>query len=193
MSKFEKIFLRIHITTLIILLINVLINFIFEFSLINNLRQVLKVLFYTSACPLFFYYAKPFKKRALYFSFYVFSPFFIFISWLIDGIFGAVLSSIFLLFFLPNDTRFANNQIQINKKFEGLLGSCCKYEVIEKKFFVFERNIAEFQFEKNLYFKKNDSIIQDSILQMHLTLKDYDSEKDQYIAKDTVIYTALKN
>lgn len=193
MNKFKKIFLRIHFGTFIILLINFIINAVFEIGLISNLRLVLKILFYVSACILFFYYVKPFKKRALYFSIYIFSPFLIFIGWLIDGIFGAILGSVFLFFFVPNDTRFENDKIQINTKFQGLLGMCCKYEVIEKKFFLFERKIGEFQFESDLYFKKEGVKIQDNILQMHLILKDYDGVKDRYVAKDTTIYAVLKH
>lgn len=193
MNKFKKIFLRIHLGTFIVLLINFIINAVFEIGLISNLRLVLKILFYVSACILFFYYVKPFKKRALYFSIYIFSPVLIFISWLIDGIFGAILGSVFLFFFVPNDTRFENDQIQINTKFQGLLGMCCKYEVIEKKYFLFERKIGEFQFESDLYFKKEGVKIQDNILQMHLILKDYDEVKDGYITKDTTIYAVLKH
>jgi len=193
MSKFKKIFLRIHITTLIILLINFIINVVFEISLIANLRVILKTLFYVSACILFFYYARPFKKIALYFSLYILSPFFIFISWLIDGVFGAVVGSFFLFFFVPNDIRFQNDQIQINKKFEGFLGACCKYEVIEKKYFLFEKNRAEFQFEDNLYFRKEDIQIQKDTLKMHLILKNYHPQvDDHYVTTDTIIYTILK-
>lgn len=193
MSKFKKILLRIHITTLITLLINFLVNIIFEISLIANLRLVLKILFYVSACILFFYYVKPFKKIALYFSIYIFSPLLIFISWIIDGVFGAILGSVFLFFFIPNDTRFENDQIQINTKFQGFLGACCKYEVIEKKYILFERKMGEFQFDENLYLRKNSIKIQDNILQMHLIIKDYDDEKDRYIAKDTIVYAVLKH
>ncbi len=194
MNKFKKLLLRIHITTLIILLINFIINVVFEISLVANLRLVLKILFYISACILFFYYVKPFKKRALYFSIYIFSPIFIFIGWLIDGIFGAVLGSFFLFFFVPNDIRFENDQIQINKNFEGFLSACCKYEVIEKKFFLFERKIGEFQFEDNLYLRKEDIQIQKDILKIHLILKNYHpQEDDHYVTTDTIIYTALKH
>jgi len=193
MSKFKKIFLRIHLVTFIILLINFIINGVFEIGLISNLRLVLKILFYGSACILFFYYVKPFKKRALYFSVYIFSPVLIFIGWLIDGIFGAILGSVFLFFFVPNDTRFENDKIQINTKFQGFLGSCCKYEVIEKKYFLFERKIGEFQSEEDFCFKKEGVKIQDNILQMHLIFKDYDQEKDRYVAKDTTIYAVLKH
>ncbi len=193
MSKFKKILLRIHITTLIILLINFIISVVFEISLIANLRLILKVLFYFSACILFFYYVKPFKKIALYFSIYIFSPVFILISWLIDGVFSAVVGSFFLFFFVPNDIRFENDQIQINKKFEGLLDACCKYEVIEKKCFLFEKNRAEFQFEDNLYFRKEDIQIQKDTLKMHLILKNYHpQEDDHYVTTDTIIYTVLK-
>ncbi|MWB93463.1 hypothetical protein GON26_03760 [Flavobacterium sp. GA093] len=109
-----------------------------------------------------------------------------------DGILGAILSSIFLFLFAPDDIRFKNDQIQINKKFGGFLGACCTYEIIEKKYLLFEKNIAEFQFEKNLYLKKNDVKIKNDILEMNLILKDYNLTEDHYIAKDTIIYVALK-
>lgn len=193
MVNYKKIFLRIHLATLIILLINFIINAVFEISLIANIRLFLKVLFYISACILFIYYVKPFKKRALYFSFFIFSPFFFFVSWLIDGIFGAILGSVFLFFFVPNDTRFENDQIQINTKFQGFFGACCKYEVIEKKYFLFERKIGEFQFEDNLYFRKEDIQIQKDTLKMHLILKNYHSQQDDhYVTTDTIISAVLK-
>jgi len=142
MNRFKKILLRIHLGTLIILLlVNFILYNIFDVTLSSNLSFVLKILFYISACILFFYYIKPFKKKALYFGFYFLSPIFIFFSWLGDGIFGALLGSIFLFFFeMPEDVRFKNDQIEIKSKFHGFLGSCCSYEVNENKYFLFEIN-----------------------------------------------------
>ncbi|WP_134151260.1 hypothetical protein [Flavobacterium sp. 270] len=106
---------------------------------------------------------------------------------------GAILSSFFLFFFLPNDIRFENDQIQIKTKFEGLLGMCCKYEVIEKKFFLFETKIGEFQNEESLYFKQNDIEIQKNKLVIHLKLKDYDVKEDHYILKNSTLEIPLRN
>ena len=168
-------------------------NVIFDITLISNLRFILKILFFVSACVLFFYYIKPFKKKALYFGFYIISPLFIFSSYLIDRISGALLFSLFLFFFEgKNDVRFENDQIQIKSKFEYLLGTCCKYEVIEKKYFLFEKKLAEFKFEESLYFKNDDIKIEDKTLRLHLILKDYDIKDDRYIVKDTILHVLLK-
>lgn len=192
MLKFKPIFIKVHLISLSILLINFLIHTIFEISLASSLRLVVKILFYISGGILFFYYIKPFKKRVLYFSIYVFSPVFIFFSWLTDGLMGALLSSFFIFFFNPGDVRFENDQIQIKTKFEGLLGACCKYEVIEKKYFLFERKAADFKFEESLNIKKNEVKIQNDVLQIHLQLKEYDQEKEDYITKDTTLNIHLK-
>lgn len=192
MTKLKKAFLYTHIVSLILLLINFCLKIAFELSLASNLLLIFKILFYTSAVFLFFIYAKPFKKISLYFSIYVVSPIIIGLGWLVDGIFGAILSSIFLFFFMPNDVRFENNEILINKKFGGFLGRCCEYEVIRKKTFLFEEKAADFSFDKNLYFQKNDIKIKENILKMHLILKDYDIHEDHYIAKDTTIYVMMK-
>lgn len=191
--KFKTIFLKIHLISLTILLINFLINVVLEISLVSTLCIVIKILFYISGGVLFFYYIKPFKKTALYFSIYIFSPVVIFFSWLTDGLFGAILSSFFIFFFNPNDVRFENEQIQIKTKFEGFMGMCCKYEVIEKKYCLFEKKLTEFQFEKDLYIKQNEVKIQNDVLQIHLRLKEYDEEKDGYIINDTILKIPLKN
>lgn len=192
MGKFKKLLLKIHIGILILLIVNFVVNAIFRISLISDLRFILKVLFYISACILFFYYIKPFKKISIYFSLYIISPILIFLSWLIDGILGALLGSVFFFFFAPDEIRFENDQIQINKIFNGFLGECCTYEVIEKKYFLFEKNIGEFYFEDNLNFRKEDIKIEKNRLKIHLILKNYHQQEDYYITTDTIIYTPLK-
>ncbi|MET3027396.1 hypothetical protein ABXT06_12000 [Flavobacterium sp. UW10123] len=192
--NFKKILLRIHLGTLIILLFsNIIFNIVFDVSLSSNLRFALKILFYVSACILFFYYVKPFKKKALYFGFYTLSPIFIFLSWLADGIFGGLLASVFLFFFgLPNDVKFANDQIEVKTKFQGFLGSCCTYEVIEKKCFLFEKKLAEFKIEEGLDFNKSTFEIQKNKVKIRYTLEDYDMKENHYVTKDTVVYVLLK-
>lgn len=71
------------------------------------------------------------------------------------------------------------------------MGSCCQYEVVEKKMFLFEKKRTEFKFEENLYLQKNDVEIQNDILKMHLVLKEYDAENN-YFAKDTILSVLLK-
>ncbi|TPG38795.1 hypothetical protein EAH81_15050 [Flavobacterium pectinovorum] len=192
MRKLKKVFLKIHLASIILLLINFCIKIIFGLSLIGNLILLFKISLYTSGLLLFFLYLKPFKKLSFYFSLYVFSPILIGLSWLIDGISGAILGSLFLFFFVPSDVRFENNEIVINKKFGGLLGRCCDYEVVKKKMFLFEEKAAEFNFDKNIYLKKKDVQLRENYLEIHLVLKDYDLKEDQYIEKDTTIFVLMK-
>ena len=58
--------------------------------------------------------------------------------------------------------------------------------------FLFEEKVSDLDFNRNIYIQKNDIKITDSILKMHLILKDYDILEDHYIAKDTTIYVIMK-
>lgn len=93
---------------------------------------------------------------------------------------------------MPSDVRFENDEILINKRFGGLLGRCCDYEVIKKKMFLFEEKAAEFNLEENIYLKKKDVQLRENYLQIHLLLKDYDLKEDHYIVKDTTIFVLIK-
>lgn len=192
MRKLKKVFLKIHLASVIFLLINFFIKTIFGLSLISNLVLIFKILLYASGMLLFFLYLKPFNKLSFYFSLYFFSPIIIGLSWLIDGIFGAILGSVFLFLFMPSDVRFENNEILINKKTGGLLGSCCDYEVIKKKMFLFEEKVVEFNFDEDIYLKKNDVQLRENYLQIHLILKDYDLKEDHDVAKDTTLFVLMK-
>jgi hypothetical protein len=192
MRKLKKVFLNIHVTSIVFFFFNFCIKIIFRLSLTWKLLLIFKILLYASGLLLFFLYLKPFKKLSFYFSLYVFSPILISLSWLIDGIFGAILGSLFLFFFVPGDVRFENNEIVINKKFGGLLGRCCDYEVIKKRMFLFEEKAAEFNLEENIYLKKDDVQLRENYLQIHLILKNYDLKEDHYIAKDTTIFVLMK-
>ena len=187
MTKSKNIFLKLHIALIVIIFLNFLLKTIFEISLNYQLIFLIKMVLCISGIVLFFFYLKPFKKKSIYFSFYILSPIFIFISWLIDGIFGAILGSIFLFFFSPDDSRLENSEINIYKKFGGLMGRCCNYEVTEPKLFLFEKKIADFSFEDNLYFKKQDITKTDKEIKISLTLKEYNFENDHYFAKDSTI------
>lgn len=192
MIKLKKIFLKIHLTSILLLLINFCIKIIFGLSLLWKLLLIFKILLYASGMLLFFLYLKPFKKLSFYCSFYILSPIIIGLSWLMDGIFGAILGSIFLFFFMPSDVRFENDEILINKRFGGLLGRCCDYEVVKKRMFLFEEKAAEFNLEENIYLKKKDVQLRENYLQIHLLLKDHDLKEDHYIAKDTTIFVLIK-
>jgi hypothetical protein len=172
------------------LLLNFLCQINFDFSLNRKLSFILKIIFYASGLLLFFKTFKPFQKISIYFSLYLVSPIFIAIGWLIDGIFGAILGSIFLFFFAPNENLQNVENITIYRKFGGLLGRCCDYEFTKKELLIFERKVAELNFE-NVDFEKVPMKIKSDTLYLHFVLKEYD-EKGNVFAKDSIIKLNIK-
>ena len=92
----KKTLLKIHLVLAIILIINFLCQTNFNISINRKILFGLKLIFYITGVLLFFKTIKPFQKISIYFSLYLVSPILIFIGWLFDGIFGAILGSIFL-------------------------------------------------------------------------------------------------
>lgn len=191
MTKRKDIFIKIHIYLIIFILVNLIVKSFFNISLNSQLIFALKIILYLSGVILFFLNLKPFRKALLYYSLYFISPILIFLGWLADGIFGAIVGSIFLFFFGPSEHKFQNNEIKIYRQFQGFMGSCCTYEVIKKEFFIFDRKVTEFEFE-NPDFNKIDLKIRKDTIYLHFILKDYDLNEDHYIAKDSIIKLNLK-
>ena len=164
----------------------------FDLSLNYRLTLLIKILFYLSGIILFFFNIKPFKKIALYFMMYVISPVLLFLSILIDGIFGGILISFFLFFISPPDVRFHDENIKIYKVNTGLFAGCCQYEITENEFLILEKKIGEFKFEENLQFEKSKINYNNKSLSIKLVLKEYNEENGNYFAKDSVINIPLK-
>jgi len=190
MKPHKKILLKIHLALVILLVINFLCQMNFDIGLNRKLSFGLKIIFYITGILLFFKTIKPFQKISIYFSLYIVSPILIFIGWIIDGIFGAILGSIFLFFFVPNESLQKVENITIYKKFGGLFGRCCDYEFTKDELIIFERKVAELNFE-NVNFDKVPMKIKSDTLYLNFVLKEYD-EKGNVFAKDSVIKLNVK-
>lgn len=190
MKPHKKIILKIHIALLILLVINFLCQMNFDIGLNRKLSFGLKIIIYITGILLFFKTIKTFQKISIYFSLYIVSPILIFIGWIIDGIFGAILGSIFLFFFAPNENLQKVENITIYKKFGGLLGRCCDYEFTKEEFIIFERKVAELNFE-NVNFNKVPMKVKSDTLYLNFLLKEYD-ERGNVFAKDSVIKLYVK-
>ena len=188
----KKTLLKFHIISVSFLIVNLLCGISFDISLNYRIALLVKILFYLSGIVLFFLNLKPFKKIALYFLFYLISPLLLFLSILIDGIFGGILISFFVFFISPPDVRFQDENIKIYKVHSGLLGGCCQYEITQNEFLLFEKKIGEFRFEENLQFEKTEVNYNDKKLTIKMVLKEYNSETQNYYAKDSVISIPLK-
>lgn len=190
MKPHKKTLLKIHITLVVLLVINFLCQMNFNISLNRKLSFGFKLIFSATGILLFFKTIKPFQKISIYFSLYLISPILIFIGWIIDGIFGAILGSVFLFFFAPNENLHKVENITVYKKFGGLLGRCCDYEFTKEELLIFERKVAELNFE-NVNFDKVPMKIKSDTLYLNFMLKEFD-EKGNMFAKDSIIKLRVK-
>lgn len=184
--------LKFHIFSVSFLIINFLFGILFDLSLNYRITVLIKILFYLSGIILFFLNIKPFKKIVFYFMMYVISPVLLYLSILIDGIFGGILISFFVFFISPHDVRFQDQNIKIYKVHSGLLAGCCQYEITENVFIILENKIGEFKFERNLQLDKSDISYNNKNLILKMVLKEYNEENGNYFAKDSVINIPLK-
>ncbi|RZJ67451.1 MAG: hypothetical protein EOO50_05540 [Flavobacterium sp.] len=191
MAKYRSSLLKFHLLLLGFLLLNFVFRMSVQISVNYQIVFVAKILLYVSGLILFFSYLKPIKKRLLYFSFFALSPVFILVSWLIDGIFGAILVSIVLFCFAPEDSRLNDSGIHIYKNFSGFMAHTSHYEITQPKLLLFEKIIADFEFDKNLYFEKKDLQFKNDNLQIRMILKKYDHVENHYFAKDTTLQIQL--
>lgn len=190
MKPQQKTLLKIHLALVIILIINFLCQTNFDISINRKILFGLKLIFYITGVLLFFKTIKPFKKISIYFSLYLVSPILIFIGWLFDGIFGAILGSIFLFFFAPNESLQKVETITIYRKFGGLLGGCCDYEFTKNEFLIFERKVAELNFER-VNFDKTPMMLKNDTLYLNFVLKEYDKNENVF-AKDSIVKLYVK-
>ncbi|MDI9311893.1 MAG: hypothetical protein QM535_16900 [Limnohabitans sp.] len=186
----KKALLKIHLALLILLGTNFFCRMNFSISIHQKILFGLKLIFYITGLLLFFKTIKPFQKISIYFSLYLVSPILIFIGWLFDGIFGAILGSIFLFFFAPNESLQKVENITIYRKFGGLLGSCCDYEFTKNKMLIFERKVAELNLEK-VNFDKTPMMLKNDTLYLNFVLKEYD-ENGNIFAKDSIVKLYVK-
>jgi hypothetical protein len=138
----------LHLGLLVFLLSNFLMGLIFGFKLNSYLIFGFKIIFYLSAIVLFFMTIKPFEWLGLYFSIYVISPFGVLLSWLADGIFGAIIGSFFLFLLSPPIFAASNKDYFIKENSTGFMARCCNYSIYERNFWIFENKLLDFEFDE---------------------------------------------
>lgn len=144
MKKYQKQITQIHFTTLLMLLLFFIVGSIVGFELKPILKNFLKSVLIVSGFILFFLNLFPFRKQTLYFSYFIISPFFAFLAWCMDGIFGAIVVSLFFFWVIPNSKHFENDKYVVYSKSQGFMNVCCTYQVYEKGL-IFDEKTAEFE------------------------------------------------
>lgn len=154
MSKFQKI-ARLHFGLLIFILFNFTLKSAIGFGVNNNLAIAAKLILYLSGVFLFFVSLKPFKKIAIYFSFFVVTPCILTIFYFVHGIFFGILSSLFLAPIMPLAPEYSEDNIKIYSQFNGFLGGCCEYRVTQNTFLVFEQHKGNVYIWETIDFQKS--------------------------------------
>jgi hypothetical protein len=120
-----------------------------------NIISFVKYVVYLTGILLFFITIRPFRKQSLYYSMYLLSPVIIFVSWLLDGLFGAILASIFLAILYPSQKAFQQGEYVFYQKFPGFLGSCCTYDVVQNRLLILQRKQAELRITETHNFNQS--------------------------------------
>ncbi len=111
--------IRLHFLLLTLLLCNFGLNAIVGFGLNSSLIVVLKSVLYLTGVVLFFISLKPFKKIAIYYSFYIMTPVVLVAFYFIHGIFLGLLSSLLIAPMMPVKADYSKDDIKIYSKFNG--------------------------------------------------------------------------
>jgi len=145
-----------HFYLLGLVLINFGTGLITGYRLNQNLTFTLKVILYLTGLILFLTTIKPFKKIAIYYSFYTISGVLTGLFFLFGGIFLAILSSLVLIPIVPKQTEFKTEKIKFYDSFQGFMARCCSYEVVEPKLYIFEKHLGYIIIDRPINDDKDD-------------------------------------
>jgi len=145
-----------HFYLLSLVLINFGTGLITGYRLNQNLTFILKVILYLTGLIMFLKTLRPFKKTAIYYSFYAISVVLTGLFFLFGGIFLAILSSLVLFPIVPKQTEYKTETIKIYDRFQGFMARCCSYEVVEPKLYIFEKHLGYINIEKPIDVDKDE-------------------------------------
>ena len=144
-TKHQKILSNLHFTTLAIIIINSLINYLTGFGFEEYFKTFIKSITIISGLILFLFNLRPFKKKNFYYSIYAITTLLLVVGIIFRGIFGALLISIILFPIFPAEKEYEKENIKISTPFQGFMAPCCLYEISEIKFMIFEKDIGTFR------------------------------------------------
>jgi hypothetical protein len=176
-------FYKFHFYLLTFLIAHFSVEKLIGYGLSQPIVFCFKIMLYITGFVVFFWSLKPFKKRAIYFSYYFFTPVVAFLGYIFGGVFlVGILGSILLFPVYPKEKAFEKKDIIVYHKFQGFLGACCSYEIYQNNLGVFEKHLVDIKvddadFNKNQIFSDEESV--------KINYKVYDYSND--IEKDTLL------
>lgn len=143
MTKLSQKVSSIHFLLLSIVLANFFVRLTTGVSFNYQFVFVLKLIVYISGIVLFFLSLTQRKGIAFYFSFYAITPVVIGLLWLFHGIFLALISSMLLFPLHPVAPVHKSDNVIVYDKFQGFMGPCCRYELTQEKYVIFEKAVGD--------------------------------------------------
>lgn len=140
---------KVHFCLLVFLLMNLMLGLILDTKFSAKLVFAVKVITYLSGMLLFFLTLKQRKLLTVYYSLYILSPLGVVLSWLADGIFGALVGGLFLAFLTPPEHLRQFNSYELRASFTGFMSSCCHYDIYQQKWLVLEHRVVRFKSEQS--------------------------------------------
>ncbi|MEM0543501.1 hypothetical protein WFZ85_12825 [Flavobacterium sp. j3] len=139
---------KYHLYLLSFLIIHFMIYKLTGYGLNQTIIFSLKIVLSFTGFVLFIFHLKPYKKLSFYFSYYIISPIVMLLGYLFGGVFlvGILLSTL-LYPIIPRTIVFEKDDIVIYNKYQDFLGTCCNYEVYQRKYFLFEQYKSEINSE----------------------------------------------
>lgn len=173
-----------HFYLLGVIVLNFVIGQITGYRLSQNLTFTLTVILYLTGLILFFTTIRPFKKFALYYSYYAISIVLIGVFFLVGGIFFALLSSLLISPIFPEQTKYESEKLVFYERYQGIIARCCSYEVVEPKLYFFEKHLGYINMERPINADKDEFSFSDKKLYYEFELE---SDSPMNTVKDTTV------
>jgi len=176
-----------HFYLLGIVLVNFGIGYITGYRLNQNVTFVLKVVIYLTGMFLFFKSLRPFKLKAVYYIFYPITVAVTGLLFFLGGIFLAVLATFLLYPIFPSQTEYKAENIIIYNRFQGFMSSGYSYEVVEPKFYIFEKHLGYINTPKPIDAEKDEFILMDNKIIYKYELENYKYDNQTDNIRDTIV------
>ncbi len=184
--------LKIHLCLVIFVLVNFVLSLWAGVAFHSSVVFAAKMIIYATGVILFFMTMRPFKWLSFYFSLYVVSPLLVVVSWLLNGLLGAILGSLFLFMFYPPQPKFQDGNFVFMQKFQGFLGSCCTYTIVQNKFFIFQKCVGEIRLDGSDAFKNSTFTASGKTGYLKVNIEVYDGVNKPSRKVDTTLEVLLK-
>ena len=175
---------KIHFLILGFVLLNFTIQIITNYGLNTKLIFILKCIIYISGIILFFLNKRPIKKITCYYFYFISTTIVLLVARIFGGMLLAILSSLILYPIYPKELKYENGNLKVYEKFTGFLGACCKYEIVENKLIIFEKNYGFINLEVQIEAENSEMRIIENAVEYKHKILNY--QTDRKTEKDTI-------